>query len=90
MLSRVGAGEDGRPVASRGATRPSGARIAGWVATLFCAFLAFINAGLASEIGFRVFFLACGSLLVLGVISMVSRWFREARAGDRMSPHPPA
>ncbi|MBS0025460.1 hypothetical protein [Microbacterium paraoxydans] len=69
--------------------RPSGARITGWIATLFCAFLAGSNAALATEIGYRVFFLACGSMLVLAVISMIARWYRDARAAGR-EMDPPA
>ncbi|MFD7872314.1 hypothetical protein ACFV3I_17660 [Microbacterium sp. NPDC059771] len=69
--------------------QPSGARITGWIATLFCAGLAFLNAALATEIAFRIFFVACGVVLVVGVISMVIRWYRGGGRDDQ-DGHPPA
>lgn len=71
-------------------TRPSGARVAGWIATLFCAGLAFLNAALATEPSFRVFFIACGLALVVGVVSMVVRWYRNASSSHGTPPDPPA
>lgn len=60
--------------------RPSGVVVFGWVAIFFCGLLAFINAALATEVGFRIFFLVCGALLaVIGVIVVV-RWYAKARA----------
>jgi uncharacterized membrane protein HdeD (DUF308 family) len=56
--------------------RPSGAVITGWVAVLFCGALAFLNATIAAEVGFRVFFLALGTILVVSGICLIARWYR--------------
>jgi hypothetical protein len=57
-------------------TRPSGVVITGWVAVLFCGALAFLNATIATEVGFRVFFLVLGAILVVGGICLIARWYR--------------
>lgn len=67
--------------------RPGGVRVTGWVATLLCGALAFLNAALATEGGFVVFFVVCGTVLVGGCIGMIARWYRAGQVvGEDTGP----
>lgn len=59
--------------------RPSGGVIFGWFCLFLCGALAFLSAMLATDVGFRVLFLTCGSALVIGGIAGVVRWYRQRR-----------
>lgn len=65
--------------------RPSGGVIAGWVAILFCGFLALLNAVIATDLGFRILFIVCGTILVVGGLIIIWRWYRKTRPASRHS-----
>lgn len=60
--------------------KPGGVRIFGWVSVFFCGLLAFLNASLATDVSFRVFFIVIGSILILGGTATVLRWYRRVKA----------
>jgi hypothetical protein len=78
MLTRVAEPESALVGDRLAPARPGGGRIAGWIATAFCAGLAFLNAGLATDAWLLILFLVCGTVLSVGVIVMIVRWRREA------------
>ena len=65
------------------AKRPGGGVVAGWVAVFLAGILAFINATAATEVGWRVFFIACGAVLIVGGAILVARWYRTQGRSER-------
>lgn len=71
-------------------TRPDRSTVTGWLATLLCGALAFLNAATAREDVYRVVFVVVGVVLVMCCVVAMLRWRRRARADGTGAPRPPA